>query len=115
MEVGNCITIHKQVVSDKPPKQCLLKIELSKAFTDSRFVSNIYNYFSASAEVPSRLKKINDQEYEVEIGTCFKRCTDCCSLVNRFRDFLHGNVIEKKGSCTFESRTDRFCYEDFFE
>jgi len=115
MEVGKCITISKQVVSEKSPKKCLLRIELSKAFTDFQFIGNTFNYFKDSAEVPATLKKINDREYEVEIGTCFKRCTDCCSLVNRFKDFLYGNLIEKKGSCTFESRTETFCYEDYFE
>lgn len=115
MKNQRCISVKKVLVSDKAPKKCNLLITLSDKFSeqDSFFVEKIYNYFRGNAEVPSRFSKINEKEYEVEIGTCFRRCTDCCSLIAKYRDHLDGNVIEKKEGCTFERR--EFCYEDYFE
>lgn len=109
-----CILIKKEIISDKPPKKCRLNIKLSCLFNDSDFVEKIYGYFKNDSEVPSKLNKINDKEFEVEIGTCFRRCSDCSSLITKFRDFLDGNVIEEKGSCTYERKSQNFCYEDYF-
>ena len=55
-------------------------------------------------------KEIKDKEFRIEIGTDFKRCTDCTSLVNRYREFMDGNIIEDKGECTFEVR--RFTFQE---
>ena len=110
-----CIKIRKVVVSFVAPKKCVLKITLSDFFKDDKFIYTIYGYFKDKASVPSSLKKINDKEFEVEIGSDFKRCTDCSSLVNKYREFLDGNIIEEKGSCTFEGFKRNFAYEDYFD
>ena len=65
--------------------------------------------------VPCKLNIVNEKEFEVEIGTDLRRCTDCCSLVGRYREFLDGNLIEEKGTCTFEGRSRNFSYEDYFD
>lgn len=114
MKNGLCATIKKEVISTKSPKKCTLSISLSEKFTDDNFVMGIYKQFMDSSEVPSKLSKINNGEFEVSIGTCFSRCRDCNNLVNRFREFLEGNLIEVKGSCSFESNRS-FCYEDHFD
>ena len=108
-----CIKIKKKVISFSAPKKCVLEIVLSKAMNDNRFVDTIYNYFREKAAVPTRISKINDKMFEIEIGTDFRRCTDCSSLISRYREFMDGSIIEEKGSCTFEKRN--FCYEDHFE
>ncbi len=115
MKDGHCIEIKKEVVSDRSPKKCILNIRLSEKFSDNRFVANIHGHFMNSSEVPSKLSKKDEKNFEVEIGTCFSRCRDCTSLVNRFREFLDGNVIEITGSCAFENKNRAFCYEDYFE
>lgn len=112
-----CIKIRKEIVSDRSPKKCVLKILLSDNFKDNSFVQKTYSYFREKAEVPTKLSKINEKEFEVEVGTCFRRCSDCNSLISRFKEFLDGNVIEDKGSCSYEGRSssNNFCYEDYFD
>jgi len=110
-----CIKVEREVVDFTAPKKCVLHITLSRKFPDSRFIHTLYNYFAERAVVPHKLTKINDFRFDVEIGTDFKRCSDCQSLINRYRDFLDGNIIEAKGSCTFEGRKKNFSYEDYFD
>ena len=113
MQNQRCIRIKKSIVSFSAPKKCLLKITLSQAMSDNRFIDTIYNYFRQKASVPTKLLKVNEREFEIEVGTNFRRCTDCCSLIGRYREFMDGSIIEEKGNCTFEKRA--FCYEDHFE
>lgn len=114
MKNGLCATIKKEVISAESPKKCSLNISLSEKFTNDDFVMRIYSQFMGSSEVPSKFTKIGEREFEVSIGTCFSRCRDCTNLVSRFREFLEGNLIEVKGSCSFESNMS-FCYEDHFD
>ena len=114
LQKGRCILIKRELVNDITPKKCSLHIRLSDIFSDNGFVETIYRYFNENSEVPSKLIKLNDKEFNVEIGTCFSRCRDCNSLVSRFKEHLDGNVIEDKGSCSFEGRKQSFCYEDYF-
>ncbi|MFH1589887.1 MAG: hypothetical protein ABIB43_04940 [archaeon] len=116
MHTQKCMTIKREIMSFTAPKKCVLRLVLSDVFNnDSRFVDTIYGYFKDRAMVPNRLTKISDKEFEVEIGTDFRRCTDCNSLINEFREFLPGNVIEEKGSCSFEGQIKNFSYEDYFD
>jgi hypothetical protein len=110
-----CIRVKREAVSFTAPKKCVLHITLSDAFSDNRFVHTIYSYFREKAAVPSRISKIDEKHFEIEIGTDFRRCSDCVSLINEYREFLSGNIIEEKGSCTFEGRKQNFCFEDYFE
>jgi len=115
MKNARCILIKKEMVNFSAPKKCILRLTLSDAIKDSRFVETTYQYFKEKASVPSKIIKLNDQEFDIEIGTDFKRCTDCSNLVNRFREFLDGNIIEQRGNCTFEPFRRGFSYEDHFD
>ncbi|MAE43068.1 hypothetical protein CMO93_04805 [Candidatus Woesearchaeota archaeon] len=115
MKNGLCVTIKKEVVNDRSPKKCILSVKLSEKFTDDSFVTKVYSQFMNASEVPSKLSKKDKGEFEVEVGTCFSRCKDCTKLVNNFREFLDGNVIEIQGSCSFKGQGRVFCYEDHFE
>jgi hypothetical protein len=106
------IRIKRELVSFKSPKKCVLHITLSEAFSDNRFMETIFNEFNENSSTPSKLIKIDEKNFDIEIGTEFRRCTECCSLVNRFREFLDNNLADEKGSCTFERK--EFCYEDYF-
>lgn len=109
-----CIKIKREIVNFSAPKRCILHITLSDVITDDRFIETIYNEFKQRASVPSSLKKINEKQFDVIIETDFRRCSDCNSLINEYREFL-GMIIDEKGSCTFEGRMKNFCYEDYFE
>jgi len=108
-----CIKIRKDVASFRPPKKCVLRVAVSDVFPDSKFIETIFREFNENSSTPCKIVKINERELEIEIGTEFRRCTECCSLVNKYREFLEGNLIEDKGSCTFEQNRN-FCYEDYF-
>jgi len=114
MKKGRCILIHKEMVSFSAPKKCILRIRLSDMFIDNAFMEKIHFYFKSQAEVPSKIIRLSDKEFEIEIGTHFKRCSDCTNLIGRYREFLDGNIIEEKGNCTYEGRKN-FSYEDYFE
>ncbi|MBT3985474.1 hypothetical protein HOD38_05260 [archaeon] len=107
-----CICVKREVVNFSAPKKCVLQITLSEALSDNRFIETIYNYFKEKATVPHKLTKINEKQFEVEIGTDFKRCSDCNHLISEYRQFFGGNIIDEKGTCTFKGRS--FCYEDYF-
>jgi len=115
LQRGRCILIKRELVDDRSPKKCALHIKLSEAFTDNSFIEKVHKYFHNDSQVPSKLVKLNEKEFDIEIGTCFSRCRDCNLLISRFREHLDGNVIEDKGSCSFEGRNQDFCYEDYFE
>ena len=109
-----CIKIKRDLVSFSAPKKCILRITISESLNDIRFIKTIYDEFKQRAAVPNKLIKINDKQFNVEIGTDFRRCSDCNSLINSYREFLE-NIIEVKGSCQFEGRKKNFCYEDYFD
>ena len=115
LKSSRCIRIKREIVSFSAPKKCVLHITLSEVILDNRFIETIYSYFKNKASVPNNLKKINENQFDIEIGTDFRRCTDCNSLINEYREFLDGGVIDEKGGCTFEGRKRNFCYEDYFE
>ncbi len=116
MRSQKCIKIRREVINFSAPKKCVLEITLSDAYNgDHRFINTIYGYFKNRATVPNKLTQINDKEFEIEIGTDFRRCSDCNSLINQFREFLDGNLIEEKGSCTFAGQKRNFEYEDYFD
>ena len=108
-----CIKIRREIVSSFAPKKCMLQITISDAIADTRFMQTIYAQFNQKSQTPSALRKIDDKTFEVDVGTDFRRCSDCNSLINRYREFLDGNIIEEKGGCTFEGRKN-FSYEDYF-
>jgi len=115
MKRQHCIKISREMISFKSPKKCVLKITLSDALNDNKFIENLYYYFQENASVPTKMKKIDEKRFEVEIGTDFKRCSDCNSLIKRYREHLDGNIIDEKGSCTYEGRQSNFSYEDYFD
>jgi len=109
-----CIKIKREVVSFKSPKKCVLHAMLSDAISDNRFIETIFSEFNENSTTPCKLVKKDEKNFEIEIGTEFRRCSECCALINRYKEFLEGNLIDEKGSCTFEQRQN-FCYEDYFD
>ncbi len=114
MQCQRCIKIRKEIVSSYSPKKCALQITLSHAISDNRFIQTLYHEFKQHATVPTKLKQDSDKEFNIEISTDFRRCSDCCALINKYKEFLDGNVIEEKGACSFEGRKN-FAYEDYFD
>ena len=115
MKKFRCLRIHREMVNFSAPKKCLLHITLSDAIVDNRFIDVTYKYFKDQAETPTKIIKINDKEFDIEIGTTFRRCSECTNLINRYREFMDGAIIEEKGNCTYEGLNKNFSYEDYFE
>ncbi len=118
LKKSHCMLIKREIISFTSPKKCILNLRISDAISDNRFVENIHKHFCEKAEVPLKVLKISEKEFKVEIGTHFKRCSDCNNLINKFRDFLDNNIIEEKGNCSYEGnafRSNNFCYEDHFD
>ncbi len=105
-----CMFVRKDLV-DVKPKKCVLHLIVSDAVSDSSFVSSLLNSFRSS--VPVKLARINEKEFTVEIGSDFKRCSDCTALLNKFREYFDGNLIEDRGSCSMKERV--FGYDEYFE
>jgi len=110
-----CILVRKDAVNTYPPKKCMLRIKVSEAVKDCSFIEKIYSYFKQKAETQTNIKKINEKEYEIEIGTSFRRCSECASMISNLREQMFGNIIEDEGTCTSKKKEARFCYEDYFE
>jgi len=115
MKNTRCLRIKKEMVNFTAPKRCLLHITLSEPITDNRFIETTHRYFKEKAETQTKVIKISEKEFDIEIGTTFRRCSECTTLINRFREFMDGAVIEEKGNCTFEGLNRNFCYEDYFD
>ena len=115
MQKQHCIKIKKNITSFTAPKECLLNIEISEALTDIRFLINIFNEVDKKAETPLKFEQTDIKEFQIKVGTSFRRCSECTSIINRYREHLSGNVILDKGSCTYEDRRQNFSYEDYFE
>jgi len=115
LETRRCIKVTKEVVSFSAPKKCVLHITVSDAITDDRFIDSIYKQFKEQATTPTSITKDDAKSIKIDIGSDFKRCSECTKLIEQYRDFLDGNLILKKGNCTYEGRTRKFCFEDHFE
>jgi len=108
-----CLKIRREIVSFRPPKACVLSITVSEVILDKRFVETIWEGFNRTVKTPMKFSSLADKEFEVRVGSDFRRCTDCSSLRARYAEFLDGNIIDLRGNCTFEPR--RFVDEDYFE
>ena len=108
-----CAQVRKEAVSTYAPKKCVLHVELSEKITDPKYIEQAFNNFKDNSETPIKIKKVEDRLYAIEIGSSFRRCSECTSVIRRLRDILDGNVIVDKGSCTLKER--EFNYEDHFE
>ncbi|MCX6706597.1 MAG: hypothetical protein NT001_00435 [Candidatus Woesearchaeota archaeon] len=119
MSIGRCIHIKKEMVNFTAPKKCVLHLKLSDAINDNRFIESVHRQFNENSTVPSKLIKINEKEFNVEIGTDFKRCSDCTKLISLLREFVSDNVIEEAGNCfynnPFGGQNRNFSYEDYFD
>jgi hypothetical protein len=101
MSTSRCVKIAKHVTRSTSPKLCTLSITES-ASLESGFVERVFSYFAKRANSTVKLNKIAPKEFQLTIGNEFSRCKDCQMFVSSTRDYLEGNVIEKKGNCTFK-------------
>lgn len=112
MNNTRCITVNREIISTWSPKKCKLNIKLS-GFVNPDMIDNAYRFFREQSQTPMKLNKLNSLEYNLEIGTDFKRCSDCNAFISRLRNTLNGHVIDNLGTCTFKRK--EFSYEDHFE
>ena len=80
LEKGKCILIKKEMTSFTAPKKCVLHLKLSDKITDNTFVHNIYKFFNDNSATPLKLIKINENEFDIEIGTNFRDALNVLNL-----------------------------------
>lgn len=107
LETERCVFVHKDLVYERAPKKCRLHITFSKSMP-----ATLENTFT---ETPVEIKHIDEKEYQVEVGSSFRRCQECNLFVKKLGEKAQGNIIEEKGTCTYKGRTQSFSYEDYFE
>jgi len=96
MKTDKIVKISKEVLSFDAPKKCQLLIEISEAFPSTSFMDITYKQWSGYCRTPSSISKENERKFVVTIGTSFKRCSDCSSLIHRF-----DNHIVRNGNCPY--------------
>ncbi len=112
----SCMQIKKEVVNFTAPKKCVLHMKISDKVYNSDFVEQAFKQIKDASSVPLRITKLSDKEFEIEVGTHFKRCSDCTNLIRKYKEIMGGNLIEDKGNCTYSGFSSKgFCYEDHFE
>jgi len=102
----------KEVIRYESPKLCNVHLTLSPHVSSAAFVQTITSDFKQHAQTPIKLVQKADKEFTVEVGTSFRRCSECTSLIGRFRENANGNLLLKKGNCPYEQRS--FSDEDYF-
>jgi hypothetical protein len=101
------INIRKDIISEFAPKKCMLSITGEK-----NRVSQVLSIFSCDTPI----KKIESEKgFDVEIGSDFKRCSDCKSLSYKLSACVNGDCNIDNGTCTAKGFQQRFCDEDYFE
>lgn len=115
MRHGRCVRVRKEVVNDRPPKKCVLHVKVSEKVPMVDVMMVPYKGFVSATITPTRFNKINDKEAQVEIGSEFRRCSDCEALIKRFGEQLEGNIIVEDGNCASRKREQEFCDEDYFD
>jgi hypothetical protein len=100
------MNIRKDVVSEFAPKKCLLSIKGEKnyvLFVLSRF----------TCETPIKMID-NSDGIDIEIGSDFKRCSDCKNLTYKLSASVKGDCSIDLGTCTAKGSQQKFSDEDYF-
>lgn len=112
----SCIHIKKQVVDFTAPKKCILHLKLSDKVQNNVFIEQAFLQIKDAASVPLKITKESEKEFAIEVGTHFRRCSDCTNLIRKYKEIMQGNLIEETGNCTYSGYSSKdFCYEDYFE
>lgn len=101
MSNSRCIKILREATRTFSPKWCRLTLEVSPQI-DEGFIPRVFDIFSKRIDTTMKLTILSNNEYEVSVGGEFSRCRDCNYFVASLREGLSGNIIEKKGTCTFK-------------
>ena len=115
MRLGKCVHIRKEVVSKWAPKKCLLHLKVSEKVQTVDVMMIPYRGFVSTTITPTKFNKTGEREAQVEIGSEFRRCSDCDALIKRFGEQLEGNSIVDDGNCETRRREQDFCEEDYFD
>ena len=106
MKNEKAVLVKRCVISHAAPKKCSIQIILSDSIKDGSFVEMYYLKYKKETDTPTTLRVTSEKEFELEVGTNFKRCQDCNKFIGHFRETFEGNVIDKKGNCTFKGHNN---------
>jgi len=115
MRLGRCVHIRKEVVSKWAPKKCMIHIRVSEKVPSVDVMLLPYKGFVSNTITPTKFIKDSEREAKVEIGSEFRRCSDCDLLIKRFGEQLEGNSIVDDGNCETKRHEQEFCEEDYFD
>ena len=107
MSNTRCVKITRNITRTFSPKLCTLTIEASP-HVDPNFVEKTFGFFSRRVDSTVKFTKLSSSEFQVTVGGEFSRCRDCMLLSYMFREYLNGNIIEKKGTCSFMGGSNLF-------
>jgi hypothetical protein len=100
------LNIRKDILSEYAPKKCRIHVT-----GEPNLVEKIICGFQC--ETPIKLSAYEDR-HEIEIGSDFKRCSDCRELVYKLSAIVQGDCHIDNGTCTAKGIQQKFCYEDYF-
>ena len=101
MRDTRCVRITRDATKTDSPKQCTLHLEASPHL-EAGYIERAFGLFSKRIESTMLIRHVSDKEFQIVVGGEFSRCRDCNYFVSAMREGLFGNVIEKKGTCTFK-------------
>ena len=100
------MNIRKDIISEYAPKSCRMSIA-----GDKQKIIWVLSRF----ECDTPIKKVEtDDGFDVEIGSDFKRCSDCKNLSYRLSASVNGDSSIDIGTCTAKGVHPQFCEEDYF-
>ena len=73
-ENTSCMLIKKEVVNFTAPKKCMLHMKVSDKVYNSGFVEQAFKQIKEASSVPLKITKLSEKEFDIEVGTHFKRC-----------------------------------------
>jgi YbbR domain-containing protein len=106
MNNEKAVLVKRCVINHTAPKKCSIQIILSDAIENSEFVERYYSKYKENTETPTTLRVTSEKEFELEVGSHLRRCQDCNKFIGHFKETFEGNVIDKKGNCTFKGHNN---------
>ena len=102
MNTEKAVLVKRCVISHTAPKKCSVQLTLSDSIENTSFVEQFFLNYKKEVSTPTTLRVTSNKEFEFEVGSNFKRCHDCNKFIGHFRELYPGNVIDKRGNCTFK-------------
>ena len=102
------INIRKDVISEYAPKKCMLAVT-----GDKNRISIVLQMFKCDTPL-KKTETETENGFDIEVGSDFRRCSDCKNLSYKLSAIVNGDCNIDKGTCTAKGEHQKFCEEDYF-